>query len=679
MSIIKKSNFIKSITFEGGTFYTFQSAIEDFNVHLNDTTRKVNFSKYALLNIPNILTPTNKENTIQFDSIDGAFLEVTGSNNNDLAESFQNYCLNLETTVTAQPTYDVTKLLSVSERVFFKWLKELGAIRYRDASLTETVLASNTFVEEDTSVIGNQKYNRVVEHIGTIDVKNAVKDVNNSYSEIYIRIGALEGNTPTVLFKTVSDDNYSPDKVFRNLTDNPLNKEVLHGRDYNETHPTGLSIQAFYDNDGIADKTLNGVPNDTWYGTTSETNIYLSEPLTFEDATNDEIVLDDPNSAKTVDVFRSRLDGVMLDFEADNYKLISDSNVIKSIPELNTLNISQSFQFNAILVYYDVTDGTDTVTNLYGVLFLDDVKALSGGGGIINPLQKIRANNLINSNGNSFGLKINLKYDTAVENVGVEISVSSDNNVSMELFQDAITRLYQTIEIFDYQNNLLLDFNARVQNLETLILSNNDLQTLIPRVAELEQTINDLGILQTNSDEIKSLINSLNDHLITIMNNKTTVEVAYNTDVIKAGQGILIDKTIPNVVKIVNKQQEYNLSNSPIMDVSTATVFDYPLQEFTNYLRHENVGTIILTDNILININEGLYKWQKGQVFRFSIASPITFDGFSMKIAIKDIDGLELYSFVLTELDFLNTDTKLIEFICLDPLSPKDFRHDVIK
>ena len=672
---LRRSNFIKPINFQGGTFYTFQSAIEDFNVSLNDATRKVSFSNYALLNIPNIETPTNKLNTIQFDSIDGSFLEISGDNNRDLAESFQNYCLNLETTIISQPTYKSDALLNVSERVFFKWLKEIGAIRYRNATSLESTLNNNTFVEEDVSLIGNQQYNRVVQHIGTIDVKNAIKNTNNTYSEVYIRVGATEGNTPVILFKTVEDDNYKPNMVLRNLTNQPANKEVLFGRDFNEQHPTGLSIQAFYDNDGISTKTLNGNLNNAWYGTTSETNLYFTEPNTFQSVLNDEINLDDPNSSKNIDTFRSRLDGVMLDFDPNSYKIISDSNVINRISQMNSINLSQSFEFNAVLVYYNVTDGSISEDNLYGILFLDDVKNISGGGGEINRFQKIKANSIANSNGNSYGLKLNLKYDTSVDNVGVEISVSEDANVSMEMFTTAITRLYKTIEIFENQNNILLDFNTRIKDIESLILSSNDLQTIIPRVEQLETTINNLGLLQQNSDEIKQLITNLSNELLLIMNNQTSINVSYNTDIIRDGDGIKIDRSANNILRINSTNQKYNIVD-PLFDISSNLVWNFELQKFTNYKKHYNINTITLTDNIVVNINENINIWNLGQTFRFVIGTNITFDGFAIKIVLNDRNSNEIYSYIINEIGF--NESKIIEFICIDSQT-KSFIVDVIK
>lgn len=46
-------------------------------------------------------------------------------------------------------------------------------------------------------------------------------------------------------------------------------------------------------------------------------------------------------SSKSVDVFRSRLDGVMIDFEPENYKYINDSNTVNTIPEMNVLGTSK--------------------------------------------------------------------------------------------------------------------------------------------------------------------------------------------------------------------------------------------------------------------------------------------------------------------------------------------------
>ena len=86
---------------------------------------------------------------------------------------FQNYCLNLETLIINQDNYNSTLLKTPSERIFFKWLKELGAIRFDQASDLEST--KDRFTEEASATTGPQRYNQVVKYIGDIDIVNNVK------------------------------------------------------------------------------------------------------------------------------------------------------------------------------------------------------------------------------------------------------------------------------------------------------------------------------------------------------------------------------------------------------------------------------------------------------------------------------------------------------------------------
>jgi hypothetical protein len=51
--------FIRPIQTQGGTFYTFSSAAEDLSLTFNNSGKKFSFSKYALLNLPDIKRPEN--------------------------------------------------------------------------------------------------------------------------------------------------------------------------------------------------------------------------------------------------------------------------------------------------------------------------------------------------------------------------------------------------------------------------------------------------------------------------------------------------------------------------------------------------------------------------------------------------------------------------------------------
>ena len=141
-----KTPFIRPLQVQGGTFYTFSSSAEDLGYTFNNSTNKFTFSKFALLNIPNFDNSSSSEtNYVRLNGPDGAFLDwanntqqiITGNSNIDFSQSFQSYCLNLESTITSDGNYDPDKKQNVSERVFFKWLKELGAIRFRPANSNE--------------------------------------------------------------------------------------------------------------------------------------------------------------------------------------------------------------------------------------------------------------------------------------------------------------------------------------------------------------------------------------------------------------------------------------------------------------------------------------------------------------------------------------------------------------
>lgn len=122
-----KTPFIRPLQTQGGTFYTFSSAAEDLPLTFNNSLRKFKFSKFVLLKIPDFATPIYGENSIQFDSIDTTFLDAASGTYNlsnpsnttpSLEISFQNYCLNFESTALSDTNYDPNLKKTVSERVF---------------------------------------------------------------------------------------------------------------------------------------------------------------------------------------------------------------------------------------------------------------------------------------------------------------------------------------------------------------------------------------------------------------------------------------------------------------------------------------------------------------------------------------------------------------------------------
>ena len=152
---------IKTPQADGGTFYTFSSSARDLSKTLNNDELKLVFSKFVLLNIPdfdkldpNITGSLTEANYMQFDTIDGMIASggLKGDPNVNFTESLQNYALNLEELIISDSSYDNTTQRSVAERVFFKWMKETGAMRFRPATNLEKNpgVTRPLFVEEDT-------------------------------------------------------------------------------------------------------------------------------------------------------------------------------------------------------------------------------------------------------------------------------------------------------------------------------------------------------------------------------------------------------------------------------------------------------------------------------------------------------------------------------------------------
>ena len=241
---------IKPIQNKKGILYNFQSSIEDIQLNLTNNPNGVRYSKFALIRLPEIGTPDTlaTDNKIQFLAPgESPIIEGLNPDNNiNLAESFQNYALNLEALLVSQDEYNYENKLTVAERVFFKWAKELGSIRFKDANNLQknlnTLGTEKRFVEPDDPT---STYKRMVQYVADIDVVNSIRSADNAYTEIFLHVPTNVGTTPYVLFKSVKDENYYPNQTITNNPPDPLDIEYLKGRHFDEINPFGLSLKAF--------------------------------------------------------------------------------------------------------------------------------------------------------------------------------------------------------------------------------------------------------------------------------------------------------------------------------------------------------------------------------------------------------------------------------------------------
>lgn len=677
--------FIKTLNGTGGTFYTFSSSAEDLSTTFNSSVTKFRFTKFALLNIPNIARPAFSDNKIQWDAIDGHLIHgLSADQDINLAESFQNYLLNLESILISQNTYDRNLKQNVSERVFFKWLKEIGAIRFADANSMQSTLNLTTdprYVEETEVLTGSTRYNRVVQYMGDIEIVNSVSNTTNAYSELYIHIPTSDGNTPLVMFKTAADVNYPEDLTVIHQPTDPLDNEIINGRHFSDTQPAGLSIDAFYDQDTLNEPqsfffnpntSLYDIPKN-WYDPKSGPNAYFTD-VDFGDVGNDKIRK--IFGLEQVDYTRSRLDGIMLDFDPNTYKPVVDNPRISTLMEFNSTVDAQPFEFNAVLIYYDVYDPSnpaDFATNLYGILFLENVEQISTEYGIPR-FAKFKPNVVTKLNGNSYGFKLNIKFDTSVENAGVETAVNDYNTFSMELFIDTLNVLQQAATVLTDQAasvNLLKD---QILQLESLIINQEQAAEIDLRLTDIEETLVANQAMLDNSSDIMSLINKYIDELNNLINGRTSLTVSYNLDVIKQGAGIFVDRSVPNQVTLSNTNQAYNIQSTvPYQgDVSTAPTL--VLQPFTNYFRHTANGlTITATGDIFLKIQDKDTRWSRGQVFRLVFDDILDMSSHSV-IVVTDSEnkaGAGAYGVIigaLTGAQFDDAgDKPIFDIMCVDP------------
>ena len=724
-----KTPFIRPLQIQGGTFYTFSSSAEDLSFTFNNSDSKFRFSKFALLNIPDIdNSASTQTNYVRLNGPDSAFLDwanstqqiITGDANIDFSQSFQSYCLNIESTITGDDQYDSSLKQNISERIFFKWLKEIGAIRYSAADSTEVspALDQNTvtivndvpitqkrYVEGDapygtTGAYGmtGAPYNRVVQYVGNLDIVNSVKNSTNAYSEVYVYIPTKDGNTPYVLFKNVTDKNYYPDYQWTNNPSNPLNDEYLFSRNYDETNPSGLTTLAIFDDDVLGSPTASyydtGVNGSSvagnWYSPRDTANTYFSENI-FTDPSN--YILTKTDNSNTLVYTRSKLDSIGIDFDPNSYQQILTNSSISTLEEFNATADAADFEFNTVLIYYDVYDPAEpatSATNLYGVLFLDDVN--SEGGDIYIPrLKKHRPNPVTKLNGNSYGFKINLKFDTDVDQTGVEQAINDYSPFSLSMFMDAMNVLQDASSTLNNASSDFIELSNRVTNLENVTLSSPTSINMDRRIGNIEQTLAANQALFNNTQSIMGLIDQNYDLVRAILNNQTSVEISYDLNLVKQGPGIIVDRSVPNQLSVINAVQDFNISDTQSKGTLTQSgLNEIPLVSYSNYFKHVNNGVpLTLTGDLTIRLKDSSNaRWKSGQRFRISFGDQVYPESFIINI-LTNADGLYplnnpsgvSYSTLIISLDnssFSGYDyMPVFEIVCIDDKNLK-FQVDIV-
>jgi hypothetical protein len=634
---------------QGGTMYAFASAAKDMTRAFNNADIKFEFSKFALLDLPDFTTSVNGSNTIDFElNLKQASGQayIAGQPNVDFAQTFQNYALNMEELLLQDDDYDPILMQSDAEKVFFKWLNSLGAIRLKAADSNESV--SGGYTEAVDSIQNGQVYDRVVKYLGSIDAENDVAYAGNTYHEVFINVPTAVGNTPVVLFNP-SNFNTTATKLYADT--------FIEGR-AGQTHPDpNLNIDTIVDEYTVADGPYYNINENTTMA-------------------------------------------VGLDFDANSYAAVVNNPSIQSL--LDYAKTGQQFTFNAILVYYDLYSQSvpsNRATNLYGILILDEIQSVGGMGSKINEQIKYKPNEVTGLNGNAFSLKLNLKFNSSLDNVGVETSINDFTTFSMDLFMDTTTALENATELLMQANHRYGQLGLRVDALENLVLSSSNATEIMARISALETDFENSSLQLQDADSLLKLITKAHDKINQIIDGTIPTEIQYNTDVVFAGKGIKVDKSIENKIKIQNTVEGYSQNvkflwdiagSVTVNEITSTNLFDAgangsgadqyglwtKLLPYANRLSLRDTFSSSPNDDLNIYIDDSVNAWQVGQVFKISFDT-IDMGASSIIIKTRKANGFDKQIIEIQPSQLISS-KPYIELVCIDPVAYK-FEADILR
>ena len=634
---------------QGGTMYAFASAAKDLTRAFNNPDLKFEFSKFALLDLPDFTAAVNGSNTIDFEL---NLLQASGASyvptqpNVDFAQTFQNYALNLEELLLKDDDYDPIILQTDAEKIFFKWLNTLGALRIRQADSNESVLGA--YAEESDSDQAGTVYNRVVKYLGSIDAENDVAYAGNTYHEVYINVPTAVGNTPVVLFNP-SNYNTTGTKLYAT--------QYIQGRAGQQHPDPNINIETVVDSYTSAEG--------PYYNINENTTVSIG-----------------------------------IDWNAQSYAGVVNNSSIKSL--LDYAKTGQQFTFNAILVYYDLysqSNPSNRATNLYGILILDEIQSVGGSGSKIHEQIKYKPNEITGLNGNAFSLKLNMKFNSSLDNVGVETSVNDFTTFSMDLFMDVTTALENATELMLQANARYSNLAQRLGDMEGMVLSTQNGNQLESRVAALEQEFQNASIQLGSSTALLDLITKAHDKINSLIDGTIPAELQYNIDVIFPGRGTAVDKTLDNKIKIHNTVEGYSLSTKFLWNIAGSTVvnqitaanlFDAgqsgsgtsqygiwtKLMQYSNRLSLSQTFSSDPNADLNIYIDDSSVAWKAGQVFK------VAFDTINMgqnNIIIKTGKATGFDKIVATiQPSQLVSNKPYIEVTCISPVNYQ-FEADILR
>jgi hypothetical protein len=259
------------------------------------------------------------------------------------------------------------------------------------------------------------------------------------------------------------------------------------------------------------------------------------------------------------------------------------------------------------------------------------------------------------------------------------------------MFMDAMNVLQDASSTLNNASSDFIELSNRVTNLENVTLSSPTAINMDKRIGNIEQTLAANQALFNNTQSIMGLIDQNYDLVRAILNNQTSVEISYDLDLVKQGSGIIVDRSVPNQLSVINAVQDFNISNTQSKGTLTQSgLNEIPLINYSNYFKHVNNSTpLTLTGDLTIRLKDSSNaRWKIGQRFRISFGDQVYPNGFIINI-ITNAEGIYplsnpsgvSYSTLIVSLDdssFSGYDyMPVFEIVCIDENNLK-FQVDIV-
>lgn len=420
--ILSTVPLLRGLRTEGTTFYTFSSAVNDtILLFSNNENIRMNFSKFVCLRLPNwenVAKQRLYKNPLDLESINDTNA-VDDANQFFVKAYLQNYVENFCSHIDAN-RQDLT-FSQFAEAAFWKSLQSVSndLLAPSDDLLTLQLIVDSEY--QDLNNITRQKwkerdeatntYTDIIQYVGDVNMLNHVKSNGKEYLEVYGHIPTNAGKTEDVLFKL-------NDGLDSNLAQVP----ATTGTDWVN---------------GQEDNYLNASASDKTYA---------------------KAVYDTTDKKYNVNTDRDFLQIDWEDIESDQ----------ASTDKWNKGN----FEFNAVLLYYDIFDKTDDTTrkrNLYGILLLDHFEQAAPTVESINSYKKYQPN--ANQAGNGFGFRFNLMFSNSTNQLTSDITINDYSTISMELYMEALQRLQTINDQYSQLTTKMTTMSIEHAQMQQIILS----------------------------------------------------------------------------------------------------------------------------------------------------------------------------------------------------------------